>query len=163
MQVHRSGYYQWLKQPISNLELANQQLLVRINEAFKESNSIYGYRNIHKDLIASGIFVNKKRVARLMSQAKLYWVGTYKRKPRHKAGAKHKGHPNHLQQCFITSAPNENWLYLTTIIDLFSRKVIGWATSNRMTTSLVLNALQVAVQRMRPLGTSVILHSDQGS
>ena len=98
-----------------------------------------------------------------MSQAKLYWVGTYKRKPRHKAGAKHKGHPNHLQQCFITSAPNENWLYLTTIIDLFSRKVIGWATSNRMTTSLVLNALQVAVQRMRPLGTSVILHSDQGS
>lgn len=141
MQVHHSGYYKWLIAPISNRETANQALIIHIKNAFKESNGIYGYRNIHKDLLASGIYVNKKRVARLMSMTKLYGVGTYKRKPHHKAGAIHKAHPNHLQQCFITNSPNESWvsdityirthegwLYLATVIDLFSRKVIGWAT-----------------------------------
>jgi len=151
-------------------------LIVHIRSAFKESNGIYGYRNIHKDLQASGINVNKKRVARLMSMARLYGVGTYKRKPRHKAGAIHKAHPNHLQQCFIASSPNESWvsdityirthegwLYLATVIDLFSRKVIGWATSHRMTTPLVLDALKVAIYRTKKLDSKVILHSDQGS
>jgi len=176
MQVHHSGYYQWLQTPISSREEANRNLLVQIKDAYNECNGIYGYRNIHKDLIASGIQVNKKRVARLMREAKLYGVGTYKRKPRHKSGAVHKAHPNHLQQCFITNAPNESWvsdityirthegwLYLSTVIDLFSRKVIGWATSHRMTTPLVLNALKNAIHRNKKADRKVILHSDQGS
>jgi len=176
MQVHHSGYYQWLTQPISKTEQKNKELTIHIKELFKECNGIYGYRNIHKDLIASGIAVNKKRVARLMRMANLYGVGSYKRKPKHKAGAKHKAHPNHLQQCFIANHPNENWvsdityirthegwIYLATVIDLFSRKVIGWATSNRMTTPLVLNAMKIATQRINKTDTKVILHSDQGS
>lgn len=71
LKVHPSGYYKWLKQPISNLEIKNQQILQEIKKAYKESNGIYGYRNIHKDLKASNIHVNKKRVARLMKEAKL--------------------------------------------------------------------------------------------
>ena len=176
MQVHHSGYYAWLKSPTSNREKENKKLLVQIKELFQESNGIYGYRNIHKDLRESGIMVNKKRVARVMSKAKLYGVGSYKRKPKHKAGALHKAHPNHLKQCFITTAPNESWvsdityiptregwLYLATVIDLFSRKVIGWATSHRMTTPLILTAMKIAVKRTKYDKKKVILHSDQGS
>jgi len=176
IQVHHSGYYQWLNTPVLPREQANEKLLVQIKKAYRECNGIYGYRNIHKDLIASGIKVNKKRVSRLMSAAKLYGVGTYKRKPRSQPGPAHKAHPNHLQQCFIANTPNESWvsdityirthegwLYLATVIDLFSRKVIGWATSHRMTTPLVLNALKNAVHRTKKSDNKVTLHSDQGS
>ena len=79
MKVHRSGYYQWLNKPISNRELENKKLFAHIKEAYKDSNGVYGSRNIHKDLKDIGIHVNKKRVARLMSEAKLYGVGTYKK------------------------------------------------------------------------------------
>jgi putative transposase len=175
MQVHRSGYYQWLNQPVSNREQENQKLLVQIKEAYKESNGVYGHRNIHKDLKELGIHINKKRVARLMSDAKLYGVGTYKRKPKGKAGPAHKAHPNHLQQCFIANCPNESWvsdityikthegwLFLATVIDLFSRKIIGWATGHRQTTSLIIDALKMASLRLKK-DSKVILHSDQGS
>ena len=175
MQVHRSGYYQWLNQPISNRELENQELLVKIKEAYKESNGIYGYRNIHKDLKELGIHVNKKRVARLMSEAKLFGVGTYKRRPKGRPGPIHKAHPNHLHQCFISPKPNdtwvsdityirthEGWLFLATVIDIFSRKVIGWATGHRQTTQLIIDALTIATERLSK-DDKVILHSDQGS
>ena len=175
MQVHRSGYYQWLEKPISDRELENQELLIEIKEAFKASNGVYGHRNIHKDLKELGIHVNKKRVARLMSKAKLYGVGTYKRKPYSKTGPAHKAYTNHLQQCFLSAKPNdtwvsdityirtkEGWLYLATVIDLYSRKIIGWATGHRQTTSLIISALQMAVKRLSKK-ESVILHSDQGS
>jgi len=110
LRVHPSGYYKWLKQPISNLEQENQKLLIEIKKAYKESNGIYGYRNIHKDLKASNIHVNKKRVARLMKESKLCGIGNYRRKPKYKAGSIHKAHPNHLKQCFITKTPNESWV-----------------------------------------------------
>jgi len=175
MQVHRSGYYQWLNQPISDREVENQGLLVHIKEAFKASNRVYGYRNIHKDLKELGIHVNKKRVARLMSEAKLYGVGTYKRKPYSKPGPAHKAYTNHLHQCFISDKPNntwvsdityirtkEGWIFLATVIDLFSRKVVGWATGHQQTTALIIDALKMATTRLNE-GSNVILHSDQGS
>ena len=175
MQVHRSGYYQWLNQPVSNRELENQELLIQIKDAFKASNGVYGYRNIHKDLKELDIHVNKKRVARLMSEAKLYGVGSYKHKPYSKAGPAHKAYPNHLHQCFIANKPNdtwvsdityirtkEGWIFLATVIDLYSRKIIGWATGHRQTTPLILAALKMAVQRLTK-EDKVILHSDQGS
>ncbi|MGJ0343000.1 IS3 family transposase [Aliarcobacter cryaerophilus] len=174
LKVHPSGYYKWLKQPISNLEIKNQQILQEIKKAYKESNGIYGYRNIHKDLKASNIHVNKKRVARLMKEAKLCGVGNYKKKPKHKAGSIHKAHPNHLKQCFLTHKPNESWvsdityirtyegwLYLATVIDLYSRKIIGWATGHRQSTSLIIEALKKTTHRIK--NHKVILHSDQGS
>ena len=92
----------------------------------------------------------------------------------YKAGALHKAHPNLLQQCFLTNKPNESWvsdityirtyegwLYLATVIDLFSRKVIGWATSHKQSTSLIIEALKKSVHRIKD--KTVILHSDQGS
>jgi putative transposase len=174
LKVHHSGYYKWLEQPLSNREQENKKLLEHIVDAFKEANGIYGYRNIHRELKASGIHVNKKRVARLMREAKLFGLGIYKRKPKHKAGALHKAHPNHLKQCFIAKSPNESWvsdityirthegwLYLAVILDLYSRKVIGWSTSHRINTQLVLSSLKNTTHRIPVDG--VILHTDQGS
>lgn len=89
MQLHPSGYYAWLKDPISNRDKANSVLLEQIKEAYEQSHKVYGYRNITKDLRESGIIANKKRIARLMALHKLYGAGTVKRKPKHKAGALH--------------------------------------------------------------------------
>lgn len=175
MQVHPSGYYEWLKTPISRRGIENIKLVEQIKASHEESGGIYGYRTIHKDLVASGFKVNKKRVARLMNEAKLSGFVTNKRRPRHKAGSAHKAHPNHLGQCFSVKIPNEvwvtdityiktyeGWLYLAVVLDLFSRKVVGWAASHRMTTSLALEALKMATLRQKPKG-EVLLHSDQGS
>jgi len=175
LKVHPSGYYAWLKEPESSRAKENKVILEKINEAYEQSNRTYGYRNIHKDLIESGIQVNKKRVARLMREHKLYGIGMVKKCPQHKSGRPHYAHPNHLQQCFIASKPNalwvtdityirthEGWLYLAAILDLFSRKVIGWSMSHRMTRQLALDAFYMAVAR-RVIRSNVILHSDQGS
>jgi len=116
MKVHRSGYYQWLYQPVSNRDKENQKLLVKIKELYKKSGGVYGHRNIQKDLKDLGIHVNRKRVARLMSDAKLYGAGTYKRKPKGKTGPVHKAYPNYLQQCFIAQKPNNSWVSDITYI-----------------------------------------------
>lgn len=175
MKVHPSGYYAWLKEPESPRKKENKEILHKIREAYEQSNRTYGYRNVHKDLIESGIHVNKKRVSRLMSLHKLYGIGMIKKRPKHKAGRAHHVHPNHLQQCFIATKPNElwvtdiiyirtheGWLYLAVILDLFSRKVVGWSMNHRMTRQLALNAFHMAVER-RSVRKDVILHSDQGS
>ncbi len=73
MQVHHSGYYKWLTTPISNREIENQQLIIHIKNAFKASSGIYGYRNIHKDLSASGIHVNKKKGCKTYEYSKTLW------------------------------------------------------------------------------------------
>ena len=109
-----------------------------------------------------------------MKEAKLCGIGNYRRKPKYKAGAIHKAHPNHLKQCFLTHKPNESWvsdityirtyegwLYLATVIDLYSRKIIGWATGHRQSTSLIIEALKKTTHRIK--NHKVILHSDQGS
>jgi len=175
LKVHPSGYYAWIKAPESPRAKENKILLEKITEAYEQSNRTYGYRNVHKDLAEAGVVVNKKRVARLMSLHKLYGVGMVKKRPKHKSGKPHHAHPNHLKQCFIATRPNalwvtdityirtyEGWLYLAVILDLFSRKVIGWSMSHRMTRQLALNAFEMAVSR-RDMTSEVILHSDQGS
>jgi putative transposase len=175
LKVHPSGYYAWIKEPESLRAKENKELLKKIEEAYEQSNRTYGYRNIHKDLLESGIQVNKKRVARLMSLHKLYGAGMVKKRPRHKSGRLHHAHPNHLRQCFIAARPNESWvtdityirthegwLYLAVILDLFSRKVIGWSMGHKMTRQLALNAFHMARER-RESKNQVILHSDQGS
>jgi putative transposase len=164
-----------VKTPISNRAKANVELLSQIKEAYMQSNSAYGYRNIHKDLAELGVKVNKKRVARLMREAKLFGAGATKSRPRHKSGKPHKAHPNHLGQCFSVKTPNEvwvtdityiktyeGWIYLAVVLDLFSRKIVGWAANHRMTTSLALEALKMVTTRQRPYN-SVLIHSDQGS
>lgn len=115
-----------------------------------------------------------KNVARLMRQAQLRSVRGYKR-PRYRVGLPATAAPNRLQREFTVTLPNqvwvtdityirthEGWLYLTAVIDLYSRMVVGWAMNASMATELVLDALTMAVWRRRPTGP-VMIHSDQGS
>lgn len=174
LRVQRSGYYAWKARPKSVRALADETLLVNIKQSFENSHGIYGSPRVHRDLREDGVLCGEKRVARLMQQAQLRSVRGYKR-PRYKAGKPAATAPNRLQREFTVALPDqvwvtdityirtyEGWLYLTVVIDLYSRMVVGWSMNATMATELVLDALMMAVWRRRPK-MSVMIHSDQGS
>jgi transposase InsO family protein len=146
-----------------------------IGEIFAHRKSRYGAPRITKELAGKDIAVSRKRVARLMRTKGLRAQG--KRKFKHTTDSNHSlpVAPNLLKQQFEVDKPNkvwvgdvtyiltlEGWSYLATVIDLYSRKVVGWTYSNRMTKALVCDALDAAV-RMRKPGHGLIFHSDRGS
>ena len=174
LRIQRSGYYAWKAKPKSKRTVADESLLVRIKQSFENSQGIYGSPRVHCDLREEGIVCGEKRVARLMHQAKLRSVRGYKR-PRYRVGVPSATAPNLLQREFTVAQPDqvwvtdityirtyEGWLYLTVVIDLYSRIVVGWSMNSTMATELVLDALTMAVWRRRPK-TPVMIHSDQGS
>ncbi len=174
LRIQRSGYYAWKNRPKSDRTLADEAMLVTIKQSFEDSQGIYGSPRVHRDLREEGIRCGQKRVARLMQQAQLRSVRGYKR-PRYRTGAPATTAPNRLQREFTVAQPDqvwvtdityirtyEGWLYLTVVIDLYSRLVVGWSMSASMATELVLDALMMAVWRRRPK-TPVMIHSDQGS
>lgn len=174
MKVHRSGFYAWLKQPESKRAKQDLLLLKRIQKSYRESNGVYGSPRIHKDLTAEGIRIGRKRVARIMREHQIKALRGYKK--RHfKAGKPAVVAPNLLDQNFQAQAPDQiwvtditylrcksGWAYLAAIMDLYSRRIVGWAVGDRMHTDLVLKAIQRAIWRRRPKGP-VTVHSDQGS
>ena len=176
MAVHPSGYYAWCKKALSNRAREDERLLRLIKHSWLESGGVYGYRKVHQDLRESGEACGKHRVARLMNREGLRSQTGYRRRPGGYGGGKPAAvSPNHLDRQFEVTAPNiawvtdityistyEGWLYLSVVIDLFSRQVIGWSMKSRMTTELALDALLSAVWRRKPQGT-VMVHSDQGS
>ena len=172
--VHRSGFYAWLHEPQSPRAKANEALTAKIREFYDQSMGIYGSPRIFFDLMEAGVACSENRVARLMRAAGIKSVRGYKR-PRYKAGRPSLVAPNQLQRQFQHDEPDlawvtdityirtyEGWLYLAVVLDLHSRAVVGWSMGSRMQTSLVLDALTMAVWRRKPKG-SVIIHSDQGS
>ena len=174
LRVQRSGYYAWKKRPKSKRTLVDEFLLVKIKQSFEESQSIYGSPRVHCDLREDGVLCGEKRIARLMRKAQLRSVRGYKR-PRYKVGMPATTAPNRLQREFTVAQPDqvwvtdityirthEGWLYLTVVIDLYSRAVVGWSMNSTMATELVLDAMMMAVWRRRPK-TPVMIHSDQGS
>lgn len=145
-----------------------------IKQFWLASGSVYGYRKIHTDLRECGEQCGPNRVHRLMRNAGIRAQVGY-RKPRQKAGSVHRATPNILQRQFNPDAPNagwvtdithistrEGWLYLAVVLDLFSRRAIGWSMQSTITKHLVLDALLMAVWRRKPEG-KVLVHSDQGS
>ena len=174
LRVQRSGYYAWKKKPKSKRTLSDESLLVKIKQSFESSQSIYGSPRVHCDLREDGVLCGEKRIARLMRQAQLRSVRGYKR-PRFRVGMPATTAPNRLQREFTVEQPDqvwvtdityirthEGWLYLTVVIDLYSRAVVGWSMNSTMATELVLDAMMMAVWRRRPK-TPVMIHSDQGS
>jgi putative transposase len=174
LEVHPSGYYAWQKHPRSAGTIVNQRLTGLIKQFWLESGGVYGYRKIHCDLRDIGEQCGENRVYRLMRAAGLRAQVGYRR-PRHRSGPASVLAPNRLQQKFEVANPNdtwvtdithirthEGWLYLAVVIDLYSRKVVGWSMHSRIKKELVLNALLMAVWRRKP-GSLVTVHSDQGS
>ncbi|WP_230382648.1 IS3 family transposase [Piscirickettsia salmonis] len=173
--VSRSGYYSWLKVQPSKRMIENQKLAKRIKGIFIESRATYGTRRIRKQLATQEISVSRKRVGRLMKQSQL--CCKIKRKFKVTTDSKHRlpVAKNVLDRDFSATRPNQKyvgdityirtqqgWLYLAVVIDLFSRKVVGWAMEDHMEASLVNDALLMALWKRKPK-TGLIWHSDRGS
>ncbi|MFY7408396.1 IS3 family transposase [Enterobacter cloacae complex sp. IR5374] len=174
LDVHPSGFYAWLQQPHSQRHQADLRLTGQIKQFWLESGCVYGYRKIHLDLRDSGQQCGVNRVWRLMKRVGIKAQVGY-RSPRARKGEASIVSPNRLQRQFNPDAPDkrwvtdityirthEGWLYLAVVVDLYSRKIIGWSMQSRMTKDIVLNALLMAVWRRNPQ-KQVLVHSDQGS
>ena len=175
LRVHPSGFYAWLKNPLCKRDKEDARQTDLIKEAWKESGKVYGYRKLHDDLSEQGETCCPNRVARLARLAGIKAQIGYKRRPGKYGGKPSVAVDNTLDRQFDVGVPDRVWVtdityiktyegfsYLAVVIDLFSRRVVGWAMQSRQPTDLVLQALLMAVWRRKPTG-KVLIHSDQGS
>lgn len=175
LKVSRSGYYAWRRCPVSRRRNENAVLLPRIRESYIKSRGTYGSPRITEDLREAGIRCGKNRIARLMRDNGI--VAKTKRRFKATTDSRHNlpVAENLLRRRFRAESPNrvwvsdityvwtqEGWLYLAMVLDIYSRKVVGWAMEERITTDLALKALERAVWRRKPV-KGLIFHSDRGS
>lgn len=174
LEIHPSGFYAWLKQPESKRAIEDKRLLGQIKQFWIESGFSYGYRNITLDMKDHGESCGKNRVHRIMREADIRSQRGYKRHRGFKGGGLSHVAPNILDREFEAVEPNrswvtdftyvrthEGWLYLTIVLDLFSRQVVGWSMKSNPRADLVIDALLMALWRRKPKGR-VLIHSDQG-
>ena len=173
--VSPSGYYAWVNRPPSARAVSDAALGAQIRAIHVRSRGTYGAPRIHAELRAEGVQCSRKRVARLLRNAGLHGchrrkgVRTTRRNP-DTAPA-----PDLVRRDFTAAAPNRLWvadityvptwmgfLYLAIVLDVYSRRIVGWAMAEHFRTELVIEAVEMAVWRRRP-ATEVIHHSDQGS
>lgn len=172
--VHFSGFYAWLKKPLSDRALEDQRLLKQIKQFYLASGGTYGSPWIHRDLREAGETCSVHRVARIMRENKIRAQIGYKRRYI-KGGKPANVAANVLDRNFSPNEPNRAWvsdityvrtyegyLYVATVLDLFSRRIVGWSMDKNIDRHLVINALLMAVWRRQPKET-VLVHSDQGS
>lgn len=175
LRVSHSGFYDWLDRPMCARAQANAVLLEHIEQAHRASDATYGMPRIHAELTDQGMTVGRQRIARLMRAHGLRgvsrrraWCVTTRRDKRQRPA------PDLVQRRFTAAAINQLWVadmtyiptwagfcYLAVVLDVFSRKVVGWAFGQQQTADLVITALNMALQTRKPQG--VIHHSDQGS
>ena len=176
LKVSASGYYAWCSRPESSRSRANRALLADVRRLHAEHHGRYGSPRMHAALRAEGRTASRGRVARLMRRHGIRALAGRRFRPcttdsRHYLPIA----PNLLQQEFVASAPNrvwladityiatgEGWLYLAAVLDLATRKIVGWTMRDHMRTELPLAALMMAAQRQRP-AAGLIHHSDRGS
>jgi len=171
--VSPSGYYAWCQRGPSARAQANTQLLTRIREIHRASRGAYGAPNIHCELVESGLRVNHKRVARLMRVHGIVGVTRRKYHGTTQRDLAAVAAPDLVERRFVASRPNQLWvadityiptgtgfLYLAIVLDVFSRRIVGWAMHPSLATDLVVDALNMALGQRQPAG--VIHHSDQG-
>lgn len=176
LNLARSGYYAWCKRQGSRRRKENQKLSEQIVEIFEASRGTYGSPRMHEALLARGLEVSLNRVARLMAEH-----GIRARAKRKFKATTDSEHPfpiadNVLDRAFKTLEPDqvwvadmtyiwtgEGWLYLAVIIDLFSRRVVGWSMAEHMRTELVLTALEAALGQRTASLQGLMFHSDRGS
>ena len=158
LSVHPSGFYAWVKKPLSNRAKEDIRQTELIKQAWEESGKVYGYRKLHDDLLDQGETCCPNRVARLAKRAGIKAQIGYKRRPRKYGGKPSLVVDNTLNRQFDVHTPDTVWVtdityirtyegfaYLAVVIDLYSRRVVGWALQNRQTTDVVLQALLMAV------------------
>lgn len=179
MHVSQSAYYDWLKRPESHRSMEDRRLGEKVNKSHEKSHEksreTYGARRIRQELVEDGESISRERVGRLMKQQGLESKSQRKFKATTNANHDRPVAPNLLDREFLVDQPDtvyagdisyiptdEGWLYLAVLIDLYSRAVVGWAMSKRMTAQLVNDALVMAIwKRKSPNG--LMVHSDRGS
>ena len=173
LEVTRSGFYAWLQKPLSDRAQEDGRLLRLIRSSFTASHGIYGARRVFLDLREAGETCSKHRVARLMRVNNIRAAHGYRIR-RHSSTQPTAPIPNVLKRQFDVSTPNkawvtdityirtwEGWLYLAVVVDLYSRKVVGWSTRPTLGRDLALDAVLMAVRRRKP--RNAVIHSDQGT
>ncbi len=173
--VSTSGYYGWRHRPPSARSVADEVLTEQIREVHGQSRHTYGYRRIRAELVdGHRLGVGRHRVARLMRRAGICGVTRRKFCRTTRRDDRARPVPDLLRRDFSAAAPDRRWvadvtyvstwsgfLFLAVVVDVFSRRVVGWSMSASQNTALVTNALRMAVVRRRPTGV-VVHHSDQG-
>lgn len=173
--VARSGFYAWDRRPLGVRAQQNQGLVTQIRTCYQAAHGRYGSPRIHRDLQARGVQVGRHRVARLM---RLHNIRSVSRRRiwRARLGAPPEiATANILRREFAATRPNEKWagdityvptrqgwLYLAVLMDLYSRRIVGWAMEDQGATSLTLSALEMAL-RHRAVRADLLHHSDRGS
>jgi putative transposase len=178
LRVSTSGYYKWIKQqssPPSEKEKYRAEIQQKISKSFHESFGTYGSPRVHADLIDWGYTISLKTVARIMREMGL--KATQKEKFVVTTDSDHdlNVYPNILNRQFKVKEPNrvwvtdityiwtlEGWVYLASVMDLFSRKIVGWSLADHMRKELVIQAMNMAIIQRQP-GKELIHHSDRGS
>ena len=172
--VSRSGYYAWLRRPLSARAKANEQLVSAIRQVHEQSRRTYGSPRITDELKDTGILCGRHRVARLMRRHDIRPVTVRKFRVTTDSKHQHPVAPNRLNRQFVVKRPNrvwlsdityiwtlEGWLYLAAVMDGCSRKIVGYAMQEQMDQSLTVTALDRALAVRRP-SAGLIHHSDQG-
>ncbi len=175
LQIKPSGFYAWQRRPASPRRLEDERLKETIGEIHAESDGVYGSPMVRDRLRELGFRVGRHRVARLMRGLGLKGCPKKRYKTTTKANAASPAAPNHLNRAFTADAPNqrwaaditylstaEGWLYLAVVMDLYSKAIVGWSMSERITRELVIQALLMALGQRNPQG-GLIHHSDRGS
>jgi len=174
LKVSASGFYAWVKRSPSEHAQYDLLLADRIEAISRRSRSTYGRPRIHAELVDEGVRISGKRVARLMRNRSICGASRRKTTITTIRDRDAKPAPDLVERRFTADAPNQLWiadityvptwsgfLYLAVVLDVFSRRVVGWAMADHMRKELVIDALNMAILRRKPL--AVVHHSDQGS
>lgn len=176
LKVARSGFYAWCKRPVSARAKRNEQLLAKIRQAHRENRELYGSPRVHRALLIDGEVVSRNTVAKLMRQAKIRAKSRRRFVPRTTNSVHQKPvADNKLNRDFAASTPNQKWLadityvpteqgwlYLSAVLDVFSRKIVGWSMADHLETDLPADALKMALLRRGPRQDHLLHHSDRG-
>jgi putative transposase len=175
--VSRGGFYAWDKRRPSRRARREAELIKKIRKVHVESRGLYGYPRAHRALLIEGETVSRNTVARLMRKANIR-AKTRKRYVPRTTDARHDKPvaDNLLERDFAAAAPNrtwladityvpteQGWLYLAAVLDVFSRRIVGWSMQDHMEVDLVADALNMALMHRRPAGGNLLHHSDRGS
>ena len=174
LEISASGYYAWATRPPSARKISDLLLGDRIEANWRDSRETYGRPRIQADLVDEGIRVSDKRVARLMRERRIHGASRRKGFKTTVRDRDARPAPDLVDRKFMATAPNQLWvadityvptwsgfLFVAIVLDVYSRRVVGWAMATHLRTELVLDALNMAIYRRNP--TNVIHHSDQGT
>jgi putative transposase len=173
--VSRTAYYRWLAKPVSQHKVQDKIIKEQIVKIYQESRKTYGSPRIHRKLGKQGIHCGKKRVERLMREAKIQAIQKHKFKVTTDSKHNLPVADNILNRNFDVSGPNicwttdvtyiktqEGWLYLAAVMDLYSKRIVGYSIQKFLTRELVIEALKMAIANRHP-GRGLLTHSDRGS